>query len=410
MVEADTSDRIPRLRFMPLLDLWTKSPEQLHDKQVQQLIAFAGAGRLLDDSACSVEFRAFLSSVPSANLSPYSDQCLSQTFQDSGLALQDIVNEIGARLGATITNGRYRGTVKHAGFDGLWVFPNGHAIVIEVKTTDAYRIDLNTIAEYRLALIASHTLTEANSSMLLVVGRQDTGDLEAQIRGSRYAWDVRVISVDALLRLMRIKEEVEDPLIIQRIHSILIPREFTRLDAIADVLFSAAEDIKQDDTQVEVEEESESINSSEGPKFTPVAFHEACVQRVQLKLHVSLVKRSRAGFSSPDKTVALNCSVSKEHNPETHPNYWFAFHSHQQVFLRESPKSFVAFGCGSSKRLLLVPFADFEKWLEGTWTTVKDDRMYWHIVIYHQGNKYTLRRKKGAKSVDVTSYALPEEG
>ena len=83
--------------------------------------------------------------------------------------------------------------------------------------------------------------------MLLVVGRQDTGDLEAQIRGSRYAWDIRIVSVDALLRLMKIKEEVEDPLIVQRIHSILIPREFTRLDEIADVLFSAAEDIKQDE-------------------------------------------------------------------------------------------------------------------------------------------------------------------
>jgi hypothetical protein len=95
---------------MPLLDLWTNSPEQLRDKQVQQLIAFAGAGRLLDDSPCSAEFRAFLATVPSANLSAYSEQCLSQSFPDSGLALQDVVNEIGARLGASVTHGRYRGS------------------------------------------------------------------------------------------------------------------------------------------------------------------------------------------------------------------------------------------------------------------------------------------------------------
>jgi hypothetical protein len=67
---------------------------------------------------------------------------LSQSFADSGLALQDIVNEIGSRLGAEITRGRYRGKVHQNGFDGLWRFPNRHAIVIEVKTTDAYRIDL----------------------------------------------------------------------------------------------------------------------------------------------------------------------------------------------------------------------------------------------------------------------------
>jgi hypothetical protein len=255
--------------------------------------------------------------------------------------------------------------------------------------------------------MASQTVVEAKSSMLLVVGRQDTGDLEAQIRGSRYAWDIRIISVDALLRLMSIKEEVEDPLIVQRIHSILIPREFTRLDAIADVLFSAAEDIKQDDGPDEVEEEVDPVKV-EGPKFKPVVFHEACVQRVQSKLGISLVKRSRAGYSSPDKTIALNCSVSKEHSPDTHPNYWFAFHPHQQGFLREHPNSYVAFGCGSSRRLILVPFSDFEPWLEAAWTTTKGDRTYWHIVIYRKENKYTLRRKKGEKTIDLTPYVLPE--
>lgn len=394
---------------MPLLDLWTQSPEQLRDKQVQQLIAFAGAGRLLDDSLCSTEFRAFLATVPSTNLSTYSEQCLSQSFPDSGLALQDIVNEIGARLGASVTHGRYRGSIKHSGFDGLWVFPSGHSIVVEVKTTDAYRIDLNTVAEYRMALINSGKAAEVNSSILLIVGRQDTGDLEAQIRGSRYAWDIRIISVDALLRLMRIKEDIEDPLIVQRVHSILIPHEFTRLDAIADVLFSAAEDIKYDESQVEVEEEEAEDTASGDAKVPPVAFHEACVQRIQSRLGVSLVKRSRAGYSSPDKTVALNCSVSKEHNPDTHPNYWFAFHPHQREFLRQHPKAYVAFGCGSSARLLLIPYADFEPWLDDMWTTSNNDRLYWHVVIYREESRYTLRRKKGAKSIDVTLYLLEGE-
>lgn len=390
---------------MPLLDLWAKSPDQLHDKQVNQLIAFAGNGKLLDDSSCSGEFRSFLATVPSENLATYSDQCLAQAFTDSGLALQDIVNEIGARLGASVTFGRYRGNAKTPGNDGLWVFSNGHSIVIEVKTTDAYRIDLNVIAEYRRKLIADKTVVESASSMLLIVGRQDTGDLEAQIRGSRHAWDIRIISVDALLRLMRIKEELEDPLIVQRIHSILIPREFTRLDAIADVVFSAAEEIKKEDSADKGggPEDAKSIE----PKAAPVAFHEACVKRVQAKLGVSLIKRSRAGYSSPDQTVALNCSVSKEYSPETNPNYWFAFHPHQQEFLKKYSKSFVAFGCGTSSRVLLVPYADFEPWLEGTWTTENDGRMYWHIVIYREADIYTLRRRKGTKAVNVTPYLVP---
>jgi len=81
----------------------------------------------------------------------------------------------------------------------------------------------------------SGQIDEECSSILIVVGREDTGDLEAQIRGSRYAWDVRFISVDALLRLMFLKEEVDDPATIQRIGNVLIPREFTRLDEISEL-------------------------------------------------------------------------------------------------------------------------------------------------------------------------------
>lgn len=391
---------------MPLLDLWAKSPEQLQGKQIQQLIAIAGSGQLLDDGDCSQEFRAFLSSVPSANLPMYADQCVLQSFKDSGFALQDIVNEIGSRIGATVTHGRYRGSGKHLGFDGLWVFPNGHAIIIEVKTTDAYRIDLNTIAKYRRTLIDTNTINEANSSMLLVVGRQDTGDLEAQIRGSRYAWDIRIISVDALLRLMSTKEEVEDPAIVQKIHSILIPREFTRLDAIAEVLFSATEDVKQEEVLAKISEDSPA-DKSIVVKPAPVAYHGACVQRIQAKLGVALIKRSRSGYSTPEQTIALNCLVSKEYDSDNHPNYWFAFHPHQKEFQKQHPSSYVALGCGSSERLILIPYPDYEPWLEGMWTTENEGRSYWHIVIYRDGDNYILRRKKGEEYIDVTKYLLP---
>jgi hypothetical protein len=390
-----------------LLDLWNKTPDQLTDKKVHQLIGIAGAGKLLDGSDCSSEFRAFLASVPSQNLATYADQCLTQSFPDSGLALQDVVNEIGARLGGELTPGRYRGTSKHVGFDGLWRFSNGHSIIVEVKTTDAYRIDLNTLAGYRKTLIDAKSISETASSILLIVGRQDTGDLEAQIRGSRYAWEIRIISVDALLRLMSIKEEVEDPQIIQRIHSILIPREFTRLDEIADILFSAAEDIKQDEP-VPVEEPVSGERKSKEPKFTPVAFHDACISRIQIALGKTLLKRSRTQYSSPDKSLIVNIAVSKEHNPDTNPNYWFAFHPYQKEALLTTPQSYVAFGCGTSKRVLLIPFSDFVSWLDGMWTTQKNDYYYWHVLISRREDKYSLHRKKGEQNIDLAQYLLAE--
>lgn len=101
-------------------------------------------------------------------------------------------------------------------------------------------------------MIEEDRITEDASSILFVVGREDTGDFEAQIRGSRHAWDVRLISIDSLLRLVQLKESVDDPQIIQRICEILIPKEFTRLDHIVDIVFFTAEDAKQETEDIDV--------------------------------------------------------------------------------------------------------------------------------------------------------------
>ncbi len=168
---------------MSLRELWLTASDQIKQKHLQQIIAFAGDGKLLDGGSSSAEFRAFLSLVPSDVLKRYAAECIAESFPHSGHALQDVVNEVGRRLGFVVTPGRYRGVSGQNGFDGLWIFPDGHAAVVEVKTTDTYRIVLETVANYRRSLVAEGKIQEDRSSILIVVGREDTGELEAQIRG-----------------------------------------------------------------------------------------------------------------------------------------------------------------------------------------------------------------------------------
>lgn len=386
---------------MSLVDLWQSSREQIADKQVQQLIAFAGDGQLRDGSDAAEEFRAFLTNISSERLRRYARECLeAEGFSDRGLVLQDVVNEIGRRLDYQVTNGRYRGTAGDAvGFDGLWRAPEGHQIVVEVKTSD-FRINLETVAHYRKQLISRGEVDEDQSSILFVVAREDTGDLEAQIRGSRYAWDIRLISVEALLRLLSIREDLEDPASASRIRSILVPREYTRVDGIIDLVFSAKEDILQDDLEEEPEEDG-------GKKFTPVAFHDACVERIQASLGQDLIKRSRATFSSPDGAVALICVVSKEHSGGARPGYWFAFHPHQRERLEEAEQGYVGFGCGSPETVILLPFNEFESLLPKLNQTHQDDgRSYWHVHIEEHDDRYLLHPKAEEERVDFTPYVL----
>jgi hypothetical protein len=168
---------------MALVDLWLNSQPQLAGKQFQQIIAFAGAGKLRDGSAASNELRQFLSVVPSSVLRQYAIECLEGAFPESGLALQEVVNEVGHRLGFEVEHGRYRGTPGAVGFDGIWALTDSRAIIIEVKTTDAYRIDLDVLAGYRRALNAAGKLKEDSSSILIIVGRRIQATLRHKFEG-----------------------------------------------------------------------------------------------------------------------------------------------------------------------------------------------------------------------------------
>ena len=77
---------------MPLVDIWKATPQQLETKTVQQLLGFAGDGRLRDENETSREFRNFLRHVPSDLLASFANQCLNDSFSQSGLALQNVIN------------------------------------------------------------------------------------------------------------------------------------------------------------------------------------------------------------------------------------------------------------------------------------------------------------------------------
>mgnify|MGYP001147964089 FL=1 len=200
---------------MSLIKLWKANPDGFNHYKARQIVAFAGDGNLRDNSDCSKELREYLGSVNIDRLAEYALECLNHSFPDSGFFLQDVVNELGRRLEFDVNDGRYRGVQGAVGFDGIWNIPSGPSIVVEVKTTDTYNVSLDSIAGYRSKLLEDGTL-DKSASVLFVVGRKDTGALEAQIRGSRHAWDMRVVGVDSLVRLVRVKEKSsEDQTVIQ---------------------------------------------------------------------------------------------------------------------------------------------------------------------------------------------------
>lgn len=391
---------------MSLIKIWKENPSLLRDKRVEQIVGFAGDGKLGDSNSAPEEFRAFLARISGDLLSQYADDCLTNSFKDSGLALQDIVNEVANRIGFNVEAGRYRGTKKEIGHDGIWTGPDGYSIVAEVKTTDAYRFPIETVASYRHRLVKAGRISEDMSSILVIVGREDTGELEAQIRGSRYAWDVRLISIGSLIRLMQIRQELDTPVAEEQIRALLVPREYTRVDGIIDLVFSTTEDILEESV-AEPEETEHTLDVERKERGTPVSFNAACAARVGTHLDADLVKQSRIVFADPSAGLTVTCAASKESTRSKSVSYWFAFHPHQLDKLSKSNKAFAAFGCGSPNQIALLPLPFLESQLEGMNQTHKNDVLsHWHVQICKKKDRWILQRRKGEDWPDITSMML----
>ena len=382
-------------KSMPLLEILKASPDAVAKMTLEQIIAVSGDSQLTDGSTCSEEFREYLRSCDIDRMSAFINSCLNPGSK-LGLALQDIVNELGHRLSLSVEPGRYRGTTGQIGYDGIWTNSEGRSIVVEVKTTDAYRINLDTITTYREKLIDANRISRT-SSVLIVVGREDTGDLEAQVRGSRHAWDVRIISVEALLRLCQVRLKTESTTQTQ-IEQLLIPFEYTRLDRIIDITFAAVRDVEEaiDETSHRnpgVQSVFDLSQEGHSQARTPSALLEAARQATLAKISeltgIRLVKRSRATYSSSDGTLRVACSVSKIYQDG---GLWYAHHPSWEEFLSHGTSSFLALAVAELPTAFLLPIEFLSSELDNFNTTNRNGSHYWHVVIRPDGDSWRLIR------------------
>ena len=419
---------------MPLISIFENAPESVAKFSIEQVVSTAGDGALKDDSTCSAELREYLGKVGTGEIARYVDHCLSVAFPKNGMVLQDLVNELGRRLDYVVKNGRYQGVQGKIGFDGLWLSPEGHTLIVEVKTTDAYRLSLDTLAVYRAKLAEAGKLS-AESSILIVVGRQDTGELEAQIRGSRHAWDIRVISAEALIKLVLLKENTEAAETGLKMRSLLTPIEYTRLDRMVDVMFTTATDVEEE-PEPEPDEQADDGPVSAAPAFKTTikdapsivtaadlattgkgTWHFTDAQLLQAKREdviaalgrretASLVRKSRALYWNAQRDVRAACSMSKRYPGKNQAPYWYAYHPQWDAFLSEADRGFFVLGCMDLETAFAVPHAAMKPLLPSLHTTTnKGGNTYWHVHLVEHGAGLAISVPK-SRPLELSQYKL----
>jgi len=369
---------------MSLLKIWKKQPDEVLGLSIQQVLAMAGNGKLTDGSPCSNEIRQFLKEVPSKFLVAGARYCLENAFTDSGLILQDCINEMGRRLEFKVEHGLYRGTKSKTGFDGIWKAPNCRDMIIEVKTTDYINLPIKKLFEYRRSLAAAKSVDQ-DACVLIVLGREDAGSLEDQVRGSRYGWDTRLISVDGLIKLLAVKEMADKETTVAQIRALLQPIETTKLDAIIDIVFSTAADV-EDAVAVQSGQSNEESGGDDKPKQarTPAEELEAKRQSAALafgtKQGLVFVKQRRALYATSDEKIRMCVAVSKTYGNRYQP-YWYAYHPHWDEFLQKGHKAYLILVCMDRDVAYAIPHGVFSQLLPKLNKTNRPDRYYWHIAV-----------------------------
>ena len=395
---------------MSLIELWKSQPDSFRHYKARQIAAFAGDGNIRDDSDCSSELRQYLRAVSTDLLADYAHECLEHGFPDSGFFLQDVVNELGRRLEFDVSNGRYRGIQGAIGFDGIWNIPSGPSIVVEVKTTDTYNVSLDKISGYRQKLVETDVL-DKTASVLFVVGRKDTGALEAQIRGSRHAWDMRVVGVDSLIKLVRVKEKSSEDTTVNQIRELLRPFEYTRVDRILDVVFSAANDVIHDEQSIDSEESIEHVQGDSASqdrtpqqKLDDVRLKAAIA--LSAKTGINLVRKRQALFEDKATDARACITVSKRYDNAMQP-YWYAYHPKWDEFLGGAQQGFMVFGCVDRNDAFAIPLAEMRKILPSlNQTTKPDGAMYWHVKFAESPSGIVMFASKTGERFPLQPYRI----
>jgi len=394
---------------LPLLEIWKATRDSVLKMNLEAIVRIAGDGQLKDGSETSIEFRQFLTEIESEKLAEFATYCIENSFTSSGQVLQDVINEIGRRLGFKAENGRYQGVRNDIGYDGIWSSSN-ECLVIEVKTTDAYTIKLDVIARYRDRLVEENRVPK-DTPILLVIGRNDTESLEAQVRGSRHAWSMRIIGIDALIKLMEVNLSTLSNEVTEKIHTILRPFEYTRIDKIVDVVFTTAEDKENEIEElegIEVEETNQSSSTQvRTPKEILIQKKSECIRKVSEKYERPIQKKKHSMYSDSLDEIRVIASISKRYE-KSETFYWYAYHDEpQRKFLAEAKIGLMVFGLTDLDIAFAVPFELLElNWNNLYETTKKNGQVYKHIYIYLNDGKFYLRIREKGTEIELSKFSL----
>ena len=190
--------------------------------------------------------------------------------------------------------------------------------------------------------------------------------------------------------------------------------EYTRLDGLIEILFTAAADVEVNDIPLpdgDDERTSDSSTSKDKWQFTDSDILQSKREEIVVKLgeriKTPFIRKSRATYWSTDHRKRMVCSISKRYKRRTATPYWYAYHPQWDEFLKEDPDSVFVLGCIDLPVAFSIPRITMEGILPALNTTGRDDSYYWHIHISEKTvGQYAILLPKRSSILDLGSFRL----
>ena len=224
--------------------------------------------------------------------------------------------------------------------------------------------------------------------------------------------DTRLISVEALLKLLSVKEMADQESTIGQIRALLQPLQTTKLDGIIDIVFSTALDVEDGVKSQSVEaEEAE----GEGPKGKQVrtpseqleAKRESAAESLGKARKLQFVKQRRTLYQNGEGDVRLCVVVSKRYG-KTYQPYWYGYHTHWNEFLREGKTAFLVLACMDRTTAYAIPYATLAPLLTKLNKSEASRRSYWHLPLTQlESGELALNVSLVGKKVSLKPFEYP---
>jgi len=169
-------------------------------------------GPLIDESAASVRFRENIESpnIKLSEIQAWINQALVEPLEEQRLvALQDLANSIGKRLGFSVTYGKYdKDPSDWLQFDGLWRIDTDLFATIDIYSSKLEGIDFKALAQAATKLKKSNNLLNKCSLLhLFIVCNDYDFDVNDKIRKSPLHSQIRLLPMASFLEILKMNTE-----------------------------------------------------------------------------------------------------------------------------------------------------------------------------------------------------------